>query len=165
MRHIIVIWVTILLIINSFLFIAIPNIEGDEITFEVTLKATEILVKEDFVVLTYINADPILAKKLEDAGSAAVMPLGAPIGTNKGLRTIDSIKIIIEQASVPVIIDAGIGKPSDACLAMEIGADAVMVNTAISTCNNPVEMSESFKWAVQSGRIAYLSGLATENAF
>lgn len=127
--------------------------DGDE-----TLKAAKFLVKEGFVVLPYMNADPVLAKKLEDAGTATVMPLAAPIGTNKGLTTADSLKIIIEQANIPVIIDAGIGRPSEACLAMEMGAAAVMVNTAVSTSADPALMAGAFKNAVKAGRKAYLAG-------
>lgn len=130
---------------------------------EETLKAAEELIKEGFIVLPYINADAILAKKLEDIGCAAVMPLGSPIGSNKGLKTLDAIKIIVEESSVPVIVDAGIGKPSDACLAMELGVDAIMLNTAIATSEDPVSMAEAFKLAVSSGRLAYLSGLAPES--
>ncbi|RMG78988.1 MAG: thiazole synthase, partial [Bacteroidetes bacterium] len=117
-----------------------------------TLKAAEELVKKGFVVLPYVHADPVLCKKLEDAGTAAVMPLGAPIGSNKGLRSIDFLEIIIEQSTVPVVVDAGIGSPSDAAKAMEIGADAVLVNTAIAVSNNPVEMAKAFKQAVEAGR-------------
>ncbi|MFA5927798.1 MAG: thiazole synthase [Candidatus Margulisiibacteriota bacterium] len=124
-----------------------------------TLKAAEILIKEGFVVLPYINADPILAKKLADLGTATVMPLGSPIGSNQGLQTIEALKIIIEQATVPVVIDAGIGKPSDAALAMELGADAVLINTAVATAGDPVLMAIAFSDAVRAGRAAYLSGL------
>ena len=120
-----------------------------------TLRATEELAKLGFIILPYIHADPVLCKRLEDAGTAAVMPLGSPIGSNKGLRTIDFLEIIIEQSKVPVIIDAGIGAPSDAAKAMEIGADAVLVNTAIAVAGNPVEMAFAFRLAVQSGRMAY----------
>lgn len=125
---------------------------------EETLKAARILVKEGFVVLPYINADPVLAKKLEDAGTATVMPLAAPIGTNKGMRSVDAIRMIIEQANVPVVIDAGIGRPSDACLAMELGAAACMINTAISTSKDPAAMAAAFKSAIEAGRKAYLAG-------
>lgn len=128
-----------------------------------TLKATEELAKLGFVVMPYIHADPVLCKKLEDAGTAVVMPLGAPIGSNKGLKTVDFLEIIIEQSQVPVVVDAGIGTPSDAAKAMEIGADAVLVNTAIATASNPIKMAEAFKLAVIAGRIAYESGLASEN--
>jgi thiazole synthase len=127
-----------------------------------TLKATEELAKLGFIVLPYIHADPVLCKRLEDAGTAAVMPLGSPIGSNKGLKTIDFLEIIIEQSKVPVIIDAGIGSPSDAARAMELGADAVLVNTAIAIAGNPTEMAKAFKMAVQAGRIAYESKLAKQ---
>ena len=123
-----------------------------------TLKAAEILVKEDFVVLPYINADPVLAKKLEDVGTATVMPLASPIGSNQGLKTRSALEIIIEQANVPVVVDAGLGLPSHATDAMEIGADAVLVNTAIATAANPIDMAEAFRLAVIAGRKAYLSG-------
>ena len=123
-----------------------------------TLKAAEILVKEDFVILPYINADPVLAKKLEDIGTATVMPLASPIGSNQGLKTRSALEIIIEQANVPVVVDAGLGLPSHATDAMEIGADAVLVNTAIATAANPIDMAEAFRLAVVAGRKAYLSG-------
>ena len=125
-----------------------------------TLKATEKLAKLGFVVLPYCQADPILCKQLEQAGAAAVMPLGAPIGTNQGLQTREFLKIIIEQSTLPVIIDAGIGAPSHAAEAMEMGADAVLVNTAIAVAGNPVAMAQAFKQAVEAGRIAFESGLA-----
>lgn len=125
-----------------------------------TLKAAEILVKEGFVVLPYINADPILSKRLEDVGAATVMPLASPIGSNQGLKTRASLEIIIEQANVPVVVDAGLGLPSHAADAMEMGADAVLVNTAIATADHPVRMAEAFKLAVEAGRIAYESGPA-----
>ena len=124
-----------------------------------TLKATEELAKLGFIVLPYIHADPVLCKLLENAGTAAVMPLGAPIGTNKGLRTMDFLEIIIEQSNVPVIVDAGIGAPSDAAKAMELGADAVLVNTAIAVAKNPAEMALAFKLGVEAGRMAYEAGL------
>lgn len=124
-----------------------------------TLKATEELTKLGFIVLPYIHADPVLCKLLENSGAAAVMPLGAPIGTNKGLKTLDFLEIIIEQSNVPVIVDAGIGAPSHAAHAMELGADAVLVNTAIAVANNPVEMANAFRMAVTAGRLAYESGL------
>lgn len=124
-----------------------------------TLKATEELAKLGFVVMPYIHADPVLCKLLENAGTSVVMPLGAPIGTNKGLRTIDFLEIIIEQSKVPVVVDAGIGAPSDAAKAMELGADAVLVNTAIAVAKNPVEMAIAFKEAVIAGRRAFESGL------
>lgn len=126
-----------------------------------TLKATEELAKLGFIVLPYIHADPVLCKRLEDVGTAAVMPLGSPIGSNKGLKTIDFLEIIIEQSRVPVIIDAGIGAPSDAAKAMELGADAVLVNTAIAVAGNPVEMARAFKMAVEAGRLAYEAKLGT----
>jgi len=126
-----------------------------------TLKAAEILVKDDFVVLPYINADPILAKKLEDAGTATVMPLASPIGSNQGLKTRAALEIIIEQANIPVVVDAGLGLPSHASDAMEIGADAVLVNTAIATADDPPRMAEAFKLAVEAGRIAFESGART----
>ena len=122
-----------------------------------TLKAAEILVKDGFVVLPYINADPILAKKLEDAGTATVMPLASPIGSNQGLKTRAALEIIIEQANVPVVVDAGLGLPSHAADAMEMGADAVLVNTAIATADDPPRMAEAFKLAVEAGRIAFES--------
>jgi thiazole synthase len=127
-----------------------------------TLKAAEVLVKDGFVVLPYINADPILAKKLQDVGTATVMPLASPIGSNRGLKTKDAIEIIISQAVVPVVVDAGLGAPSDAAEAMEMGADAVLVNTAIATADDPVKMAEAFKLATKAGRTAYLSGLAAQ---
>lgn len=127
-----------------------------------TLKATEELAKLGFIILPYIHADPVLCKRLEDAGTAAVMPLGSPIGTNKGLKTIDFLEIIIEQSNVPVIVDAGIGSPSDAARAMELGADAVLVNTAIAVAGNPASMAAAFKMAVEAGRMAYESTLAKQ---
>lgn len=126
-----------------------------------TLKATEQLVKMDFVVFPYCQADPVLCKRLEEAGAATVMPLGAPIGSNLGLRTKDFLRIIIEQSNVPVVVDAGIGAPSQAAEAMEMGADAVLVNTAIAIAENPVKTAEAFKLAVQAGRMAYEAGLAS----
>ncbi len=128
-----------------------------------TLKAAEILVKEGFVVLPYINADPILAKRLQDIGTATVMPLGSPIGTNQGLKTRAAIEIIIEQANVPVVVDAGLGLPSHAAEAMEIGADAVLVNTAIATADNPAQMAKAFKLAVEAGRLSYQAGAASSS--
>jgi len=127
---------------------------------EETLKATEELAKKGFFVLPYIQADPILCKKLEDVGATAVMPLGSPIGSNMGLQTRRFLEIIIEQSSVPVVVDAGIGAPSHAAEAMELGADAVLVNTAIAVSDNPVQMAIAFKMAVQAGRIAYEAKLA-----
>ncbi len=129
-----------------------------------TLKAAQILVQEGFTVLPYIHADPILAKKLEDVGCATVMPLGSPIGSNQGLRTRDSIGIIIENASVPVVVDAGLGAPSHAAEALEMGADAVLVNTAIATAENPITMADAFRLAVQAGRMAFLSGMPIRKA-
>ncbi len=125
-----------------------------------TLRATEILVKEGFTVLPYMNADPVLAKRLEEAGAATVMPLGSPIGSNRGLQTRDQIAIIIEQANVPVVVDAGIGAPSQAAEALEMGADAVLINTAIAVASDPVRMARAFAAAVQAGREAYELGLA-----
>lgn len=123
-----------------------------------TLKATEELAKLGFVVLPYIQADPILCKRLEEVGAAAVMPLGAPIGTNKGLRTADFLEIIIEQSQVPVVVDAGLGVPSHAAAAMEMGADAVLVNTAIAVASDPVAMANAFRLATIAGRKGYLAG-------
>lgn len=130
---------------------------------EETLKAAEELVKMGFIVLPYVQADPILCKKLEEVGTAAVMPLGSPIGTNSGLLTRDFLRIIIEQSNVPVVVDAGIGAPSHAAEAMEMGADAVLVNTAIAVSPNPVLMGEAFKMAVESGRMAYQAKLAEKS--
>src|ERR1700733_12125644 len=124
-----------------------------------TFKAAEILVKEGFTVLPYINADPVLAKRLQDIGVATVMPLGSPIGSNRGVQTRDQIRIIIEQATVPVVVDAGLGAPSHAAEAMEMGADAVLVNTAIAVAADPVRMAEAFKAAVEAGRAAYEIGV------
>ncbi len=124
-----------------------------------TLKATEILVKKGFTVLPYINADPMLALRLQDAGAATVMPLGAPIGTNKGIIMTEMIRIIIEQARVPVVVDAGIGTPSDAAKAIEMGADFVLVNTAIATAKNPEKMGLAFKLAVEAATIAISAGI------
>ena len=124
-----------------------------------TLKAAEILVKEGFVVLPYINADPILAKRLEEVGTATIMPLGSPIGSNRGVRTRDSIEIIIEKATVPVVVDAGLGAPSHVAEAMEMGADAVLVNTAIAVARDPESMARAFKKGVEAGREAYLAGV------
>jgi thiazole synthase len=126
-----------------------------------TLKATEALAKLGFTILPYIHADPVLCKRLEEVGTAAVMPLGAPIGSNKGLKTLDFLEIIIEQSNVPVIVDAGIGAPSHAAHAMELGADAVLVNTAIAVSDNPVEMARAFKLGVEAGRMAYEAKLAS----
>lgn len=123
-----------------------------------TLKATRILVKEGFTVLPYMPADPILARHLQDAGAATVMPLGSLIGTGMGIRTRDAIQIIIDQAIVPVVVDAGLGLPSHAAEAMEMGADAVLVNTALAIANDSVAISRAFKLGVEAGRIAFLSG-------
>ena len=128
-----------------------------------TLKATEKLVKMGFTVLPYCQADPTLCKHLEEAGAAAVMPLGAPIGTNKGLQTRDFLQIIIEQANVPVVVDAGIGAPSHAAEAMELGASACLVNTAIAVARNPVAMAVAFKEAVVAGRRVFEAGLAVSS--
>ncbi|MCK8520853.1 thiazole synthase [Aquimarina sp. D1M17] len=125
-----------------------------------TLKAAEELVKLGFVVMPYIHADPVLCKRLEEVGVQCVMPLGAPIGSNKGLKTLEFLEIIIDQSNVPVIVDAGIGSPSHAAQAMEIGADAVLVNTAIAVSQNPVAMAKAFKMAVEAGRMAYNAKLA-----
>lgn len=130
---------------------------------EETLIAAKELVKLGFKVLPYIQADPVLCKKLEDAGTSAVMPLGAPIGSNNGLRTLDFLHIIIEQSAVPVVVDAGLGAPSHAAWAMEIGADAVLVNTAIAVSPNPVEMARAFKLAVEAGRMAFEAKLAEKS--
>lgn len=127
-----------------------------------TLKAAEMLIKEGFVVLPYIQADPILAKKLEEIGTATVMPLGAPIGSNKGLKTREMIRIIIEQANVPVVVDAGLGAPSHAAEAMEMGADAVLVNTALADAQDHELMAKAFKLATEAGRMAYLAGLGPQ---
>ena len=129
-----------------------------------TLKAAEALVKKGFHVLPYCGADPVLCKRLE-VGCAAVMPLGAPIGSNQGLQTEPFLNIIVEQARVPVIVDAGIGKPSQAMHAMEIGVDAVLVNTAIATAHNPVAMAEAFAQAVETGRHAFEAGLSNSSKF
>ena len=123
-----------------------------------TLKATEELARLGFTVLPYIQADPVLCKRLEEAGAAAVMPLGAPIGTNKGLRTADFLQIIIDQSCVPVVVDAGLGVPSHAAAAMEMGADAVLVNTAIAVAADPVAMADAFRLATIAGRRAFLAG-------
>jgi len=125
---------------------------------EETLKACYELAKDGFVILPYIHADPVLCKKLEDAGASAVMPLGSPIGSNQGLKTREFLKIIIEQSNLPVVVDAGIGVPSHAAEAMELGADAVLVNTAIAVADNPVAMGRAFKMSVEAGRIARLAG-------
>lgn len=128
-----------------------------------TLKATEILAKEDFIVLPYVLPDLPLAKRLEEAGAAAVMPLGAPIGSNRGLETKELIALLIENCRVPVVVDAGIGRPSHAAAAMEMGADAVLVNTAIATAHDPVAMGRAFSLAVQAGRMAFVARMAEES--
>src|SRR5882672_6528041 len=128
---------------------------------EETLKAARVLVAEGFQVLPYINADPVLAKKLEEIGTVTVMPLGSPIGSGQGLQTLQQIRIIIEEARVPVVVDAGIGAPSDAALAMELGADAVLVNTAIAMAKDPALMAEAIKEGVEAGRKAHLAGRMT----
>ncbi|MEN9575081.1 MAG: hypothetical protein RL514_2936 [Verrucomicrobiota bacterium] len=127
-----------------------------------TLKAAEVLVKEGFTVLPYINADPVLAKRLQEVGCATVMPLGSPIGSNRGLQTRDQLRIIIEQATVPVVVDAGIGAPSHAAEAMELGADAVLVNTAIAIASDANRMARAFQQAVEAGRTAFELGLGTQ---
>ncbi|MEM1058492.1 MAG: thiazole synthase [Verrucomicrobiota bacterium] len=128
-----------------------------------TLKAAEILVTEGFTVLPYINADPVLAKRLQEAGTATVMPLGSPIGSNRGLETRAQLEIIIEQATVPVVVDAGLGAPSHAAAAMELGADAVLVNTALAVASDPVRMGRAFAAAVEAGRAAYETGLGASS--
>ena len=129
-----------------------------------TLKATEELAKMGFIVLPYIQADPVLCKRLEEAGTAAVMPLGAPIGTNKGLVVRDMLEIIIAESNVPVVVDAGIGAPSQAAAAREMGADAVLVNTAIAVAGDPVAMAQAFAKAVEAGREAYEAGLGSRSS-
>jgi thiazole synthase len=128
-----------------------------------TLKAAEELVKLGFIVLPYVHADPVLCRRLEEVGTAAVMPLGSPIGSNKGLRTIEFLEIIIEQSGIPVVVDAGIGAPSDAAKAMELGADAVLVNTAIAVADDPIAMAIAFKMAVEAGRMAFESKLGQQS--
>src|SRR2546429_2522324 len=129
-----------------------------------TFRAAEILVREGFTVLPYINADPVLAKRLQDIGTATVMPLGSPIGSNRGIQALDQIRIIIEQATVPVVVDAGLGAPSHAAEAMEMGADAVLVNTAVAVAADPNRMARAFKQAAEAGRAAYEIGLAPAHA-
>ena len=124
----------------------------------VTLEAAKILIDDGFVVLPYIHADPVLALRLEEAGCATVMPLGSPIGSGRGIFTLEEIQIIIENAGVPVVVDAGLGAPSEAALALEVGADAVLVNTAIAQAHDPVKMAEAFKLGVEAGRMAHLAG-------
>jgi thiazole synthase len=125
---------------------------------EALLEATRILVKEGFIVLPYTNDDPIMAKKLQDAGAAVVMPLAAPIGSGLGVRNPYNIRIILETISVPVIVDAGVGTASDAAIAMELGCDGVLMNTAIAGAENPIQMAEAMNYAVRAGRLAYLAG-------
>nr|YP_009297830.1 thiamin biosynthesis protein G [Kumanoa americana]AOM67564.1 thiamin biosynthesis protein G [Kumanoa americana] len=129
-----------------------------------TLKAAEYLVRKNFAVLPYIGQDPILAKQLEEIGCSTVMPLGSPIGSGQGLYNIETLQIIIENAKIPVVIDAGIGTPSDALKAMELGADALLINSAIARSDNPVKMAFAMKLAVESGRIAYLSGRMSQKS-
>jgi thiazole synthase len=126
-----------------------------------TFNAAQQLVKEGFTVLPYINADPVLAKRLQEVGTATVMPLGSPIGSNRGIQTRDQIRIIIEQATVPVVVDAGLGAPSHAAEAMELGADAVLVNTALAVADDPTRIAAAFKMAVEAGRTAYEVGLGS----
>ena len=130
-----------------------------------TLEAARILLDEGFVVLPYIHADPVLARRLEEAGCATVMPLGSAIGSGQGILTLDEIKIIIEEAHVPVVVDAGIGAPSDAALAMEVGADCVLVNTAVALASDPPQMAEAIKLGVEAGRKAYLAGRIPKKAY
>ncbi|MDK2920192.1 MAG: thiazole synthase [Candidatus Petromonas sp.] len=130
-----------------------------------TIKATEILAKEGFIVLPYMSPDLMAAKSLVNAGAAAVMPLGAPIGTNRGLQTKELIQIMIDEIDIPIIVDAGIGKPSHATEAMEMGASAVLVNTAIATAGDPIEMAKAFSLGVKAGRLAYLSKFGPERKF
>lgn len=130
-----------------------------------TIEAAKKLIEEDFVVLPYINADPILAKRLEEIGCATVMPLASPIGSGRGVQTLENIKIIIDQATVPVVVDAGIGVPSDASEVMEHGADFCLINTAIATAQNPVKMAEAFNCGVKAGRLAYESGRMQMKAY
>ena len=130
-----------------------------------TLEAAKLLIKEGFTVLPYIHADPILARQLEEIGCATVMPLGSPIGTGRGIFTLEEIQIIIENAHVPVVVDAGLGVPSDASLAMEVGADAVLINTAIAESKNPALMAEAIRLGVEAGRKAYLAGRIAKKAY
>jgi thiazole synthase len=124
-----------------------------------TLKAIEILSKEGFTILPYMNPDLVMARKMEQAGAAAIMPLGSPIGSNRGVRTKELIKLIVDEIKIPVIVDAGIGKPSDAALCMELGCDAVLLNTAIATAKDPINMAKAFSFGIKAGRLAYLSGM------
>lgn len=129
---------------------------------EETIKATEILAKEGFVVLPYMNPDLIAGKRLIEAGAQAVMPLGSPIGSNRGIRTEEIIKIMIDELDIPIVVNAGIGRPSEACHAMEMGAAAVLVNTAIATSKDPIKMAEAFSSAIEAGRNAYKAGLGRQ---
>ena len=142
-------------VINDQKYLMPDNIE--------TLKTTEILAKEEFVVLPYMTPDLAAARRMVDAGAAAVMPLGAPIGSNRGLRTLELIEILVTEIDVPVIVDAGIGRPSHAAAAMEIGVAAILLNTAIATAEDPVAMARAFRLAVEAGRTAYLAGVAPES--
>ena len=130
-----------------------------------TLEAARQLVQEGFTVLPYIHADPVLAKRLEEVGCATVMPLGSAIGSGQGIHTVEEVRIIIEQANVPVVVDAGLAVPSDASKALELGASAVLVNTAIAQAQNPAQMAEAFKLGVQAGRNAYLAGRIPTRAY
>ena len=130
-----------------------------------TLKAAEQLVKDGFVVLPYIHADPVLARRLEEVGCATVMPLGSAIGSGQGIHTVEELRIIIEQAHVPVVVDAGLGVPSDASQALELGADAVLVNSAIAQAHDPVLMAEAFKRGVEAGRMAFLAGRMSKRQY
>lgn len=132
---------------------------------EETIRATKILAQEGFVVMPYVTPDPVDCRKLEDAGAATVMPLGSPIGSNQGIRNEDMIRIIIENASIPVVVDAGIGRPSHAAQAMELGADAVLVNTAVASAQDPVRIAEAFSLAVRAGRMAFLSHVREEQSY
>src|SRR5439155_16894361 len=127
-----------------------------------TLRAAEALVRDGFTVLPYIGADPVLAQRLQDVGCATVMPLGSWIGSNQGVRTRDAVRIIVEQATVPVVVDAGLGAPSHAAEAMELGVDAVLVNTAIAVANDPVGMARAFRLGVEAGRAAFVAGLSAQ---
>jgi len=142
---------------------------GDEKTLfpdnEALLEATRVLVKEGFVVLPYTNDDPVICRKLEDAGAAAVMPLGAPIGSGLGIQNANNIRIIKEQAGVPVVVDAGVGTASDATVAMELGADAVLMNTAIALAQDPVAMARAMRLGVEAGRLAYRAGRIPRKAY
>ena len=138
-------------VINDQKYLLPDNIE--------TIKAAEMLVNEGFVVLPYVSPDLSVAGRLVDVGAAAVMPLGAPIGSNRGLRTLELVEILVSEIDIPVIVDAGIGRPSDAALAMETGVDAILLNTAIATAEDPVSMARAFRQAIAAGRTAYLAGM------